>query len=171
MGPRVFDAWTRTPVLNYPLRSASLIGLMHPDLLIEMRSMVIKRPLISEDNMIDWGHAFLEKDRKQRRLFEEAVRSPKKKSKADQKEANNQSKAVQWAKRGTRAEKIQEIRKELAKALEKLEAFDDTSSSRPMTTRPESRPVLLQSHLTPVRVGTSCSTKLNYILNEVGCDL
>jgi len=171
MAPHIFDAWTRTNRADYPLRSTSLIGLVHVDRLIKIRDMILSRPLISEEHMIEWGRTIAEKDLSQRKLSRESTNSPKKKGKSDQKDIGNQSKAAQWAKWGARAEKIQEIRQELARVLEKLQDFDGSdgsSQSRPAAAiQSDRRHILSSSPLARVRVGSSCSTKLNYILNEV----
>jgi hypothetical protein len=168
----IFDAWTRTNGLE-TMGFKSSTGFIHPDRLIKMRSQVLTRPLITPDAMVQCGYAIARQDHEDRRPYQMLPKSPKKKSKSDQKahskETASHSKAVQWAKSGAGAEKIQEVRKELAAALRKLEDVPDHQSAiLPVikTVHPNSR-LLSSSLLSRVRIGSSCSTKLNYILNEV----
>ena len=164
MSPHVLKAWTRIHVCDDASRLSSLVGLMHPDRLLKLRHLVVNRPLILEERVIEWGDMVVDQDETQRRLVEEEeYKKFKKKQKHEMRDLNNQLKAAEWAKQGARAEMIQEIRMELAKVLKKMEDFPQ----RPEPVERDRRHALPPSVLSSVRIGTSYSTKLNYILNEV----
>ena len=164
MSPHVLNAWTRIRVCDASSRPSSLIGLMHPDRLLKIRHLVVNRPLILEERVVEWGAMVTDQDETQRRLVEEEeFKKLKKKQKHEMRDFNNQLKAAEWAKQGARAEVIQEIRMELAKVLKKMEDFPQ----RPEPVERDRRHALPPSVLSSARIGTSYSTKLNYILNEV----
>jgi SNF2 family DNA or RNA helicase len=175
----VFNAWARTA--NLENRSSDRItGFMHRDRLVKLRDQVLSRPLISVDALVLCGHAVAQEELEYRQLNMKRLNSRKKKSRPDQKghskEITTQSKAARWAKSGAGAEKIKEVRKELVAALKRLEGVPDggdimsSPSRNPRIERPNST-LLSSSLLAHVRVGSSCSTKLNYILNEVRLDI
>jgi hypothetical protein len=163
----IFEVWTRTPgsepsIFNPPT------GFMQPDRLLKMRSHVFARPLISPAALIGCGRTVVEEESEQRHLYHESLKSPKKKSdrRSNNKDNTPQSKATQWAKSGGGAETLQEAKRELSAVMKER---DGVSNCPPSTPRADvaSLTLLRTSCLVRVRVGSSCSTKLNYILNEV----
>jgi hypothetical protein len=166
---QVFNAWTRTKGSEFLIYN-SPIGFIHADRLCKMRDHALARPLISINDMVRRGNEIAKEDFEHLQL--EEVLDRRKKPRSDQKahtKGVSQSKAARFAKSGAGAENIQEIRKELAAALRKLEDVPPEGSTKLSTSPPveQATSCLLSSLLARARIGSSCSTKLNYLLNEV----
>ena len=179
MSRRVFEAWTRTTG-SEPTLDPSFVGFMHPDRFIKVRHLVIGRPLSSEDTMVERGLALAEKDRKQSQAFEElesrrSKRKSNRKSTRQYDESYGSLKVVHAANKATSPKKLKEMRTELRKALAKLDCLEKEEAgptrgairvtSSVSTGQPSK--LLTCSLLANVRVGSSASSKLNYIINEV----
>lgn len=175
MNLEVFNAWSRTPTCA-ELTNLDPIGFMHPDRLIRLRNIVVAQPLISEYRLIQTGIAISETDRQSRRLYEESDKQKNKRTKFDIREigpkvAHAQAKAVAGR------EKLEEIRRELRAALARLDSLqqeEEDGSSVSLSvhtsiitpTLPNSS-LLVASPLAQLHIGSSGSSKVDYIINEV----
>lgn len=170
----IFDAWTRTPLLE-PCYNGSVSGFMHADRLLKIRDVIISRPRISQENLIELGYSVASKDRQLRRQFQESQkgshRKAGRKAVAHQDDSNAIMMAGTAAKKARDPETIKEMKKELDVAIARLdnpegEDFPLQSSKSPKSLAIPSS-LLATSLLGLTRLGSTTSTKLNYIINEV----
>jgi hypothetical protein len=153
-----------------------------------MRNMVLGRPLISEDHMIQWGCAVSEKDQEQRRLYKESINRKKDKcnkpdSRSSHEVSNSKPKVVCQVKSIASVEKLRGVREELEAVLKRLDTIQNEESKETGSASVLQAPhpanlhgvdadsaktcLLSSSPLARVQVGSSASTKIDYILNEV----
>ena len=157
----LFDSWTRVPFTNN-----DGLRFLHGDRLMEIRETVTKRPLISDEQMLERAKAISHRDLLQEEFAAEILK------RQDRKERKT-SQLHKSAKKTASAEMINDMKKELNATLKRLEALetqdDDSAPDTPINTlRSEIIGGLISS--SPHRnisVGKSCSSKLNYIINEV----
>ncbi|KAJ6501926.1 P-loop containing nucleoside triphosphate hydrolase protein [Mycena sanguinolenta] len=156
----VFEAWTRTSHPLDPGDALSFCGYIHPDRLRELKDLVLKQALISQDALIAEGIRNAERDAKQKAEYR-APPKPKKTSKTSHSRDGRASrKATQAAKKAADIKTIREVENEL-KALR--------SDSPPPALNDDHRPSALvaKSHIANTRLGCSASSKLNFIIDEV----
>jgi hypothetical protein len=154
----IFDAWTRTthPVNDYP-PEPSLCGLMHPDRLTRLRQIVLEKPLISEQTLISTGQYVAEKDEEQRTAYLESL---KRKSTKSARVNTGKAKATEAAKHAADPDTVKEVQKV-------LEQVAEDSDAPAVHKRPSA--LVAQSHIANTRLGSSASSKLNWIIKEVTC--
>lgn len=171
----IFHAWTRTHGLEPPY-DTSMAGFMHADRLLKIRETVISRPRISQENIIEMGHSVSAKDRRLRQQFQESqkisYRKTGRKPTAHQDDSNATMMAENAAKRARDPSTLKEMKKELDMAIAQLDGIEgeDPPIQRLQTRENFGTPtsLLATSLLGKTRLGSTTSTKLNYIINEVG---
>jgi hypothetical protein len=174
----VFDTWTRTPGKE-PNSNTSQTGLLHADRLLKLHDMVIQRPLIREHAMVEWGQAVATRDQAFRKAYEESFRKGKGRRKAKHNSEGDHHPsgsilANNFAKKASSANTLKEIQTELDATLARLSREDEVGTSADNAPTPSSSSVfgrtptlVASSPLAKMRIGSSASTKLNYIINEV----
>ncbi|KAJ7481065.1 SNF2 family N-terminal domain-containing protein [Mycena galericulata] len=159
----VFESWTRT-THTVDVRDPSLAGYVHPDRLRGLRALVLAKPLISPDKLIELGEYTTVQDAERRKVYEESL-----KHKKGTKASRNELKAMQAAKKAAEPGAVQEMQKELEQVSREI----NMSMSLGQTQNPPRSYVDRQSTLVSssciagTRVGSSASSKLNYIIQEV----
>ncbi|KAF8163635.1 hypothetical protein B0H34DRAFT_781279 [Crassisporium funariophilum] len=181
MKDRLFNAWTRTPGRE-PSGDPSQTGFMHADRLLKFHDMLVKKPLISEDPMVEWGLDVARRDQIARNAYEEAERKKEKRkgrkgSKHSDDATSHSVMADDFAKKASASNTLKEMQRELDVSMARLAR--DENDDEPMSgtgvnnyghpTTPIRRPLnaLAASILGKTRIGSSASSKLNYIINEV----
>jgi len=168
----VFESWTRTPSRE---PNNDQTGFLHADRLLKLHDMVVQRPLIREQAMVEWGQAVATRDQAFRRSYEESTRKGKGRRKTKNSDGDHHSSgsmlANNFVKKASSADTLKEIQIELDATLARLSNEDDdgpSTDNAPISTSFDRIPTLLASSpLAKMRIGTSASTKLNYIINEV----
>jgi hypothetical protein len=189
MSKKILDAWTRTTRVE-ETDNSTLTGLVHADRLLKLRKLVTSKPLIKEDLLVQQGAKVAKADRKLRADFESCKRNKSRHNKGNIKavvamssdiaEAHTGFMVENAAKKAAAMDTLKAMRKELNQSLAKLQRDDENESStstRAVTdvsgfgvgTSSENAPSVLlrKSVLANVAVGSSASSKLNYIINEV----
>jgi hypothetical protein len=152
-----------------------MVGFMHADRLLKIKDAIISRPRISQENIIELGHSASSEDRRLRQQFQESQKSSSRragrKPTAHQGDSNATMMAENAAKRARDPGTLKEMKKELDVAIARLDnAEDEDPPIQPPQTRESSRSptsLLATSLLGKTRLGTTTSTKLDYIINEV----
>jgi hypothetical protein len=167
----VFDAWTRLP--DKEPNNTRPTGFLHADRLLRLHDMVIQRPLIPEQAMIEWGETVASRDQALRKAYEESLKKRKGRKKTKHiTDGDHQSVlAYDFAKKASSADTLKEIQIELDATLARLSSEDETGATvdnAPIASSALGRtPSLVgTSRLARMRIGSSASTKLNYIINE-----
>ncbi|KAF8912126.1 hypothetical protein CPB84DRAFT_1761324 [Gymnopilus junonius] len=172
---RVYSAWTRTPGQE-PHADFEQTGFLHADRILKLHDMIIQKPLIKEDDMAAWGRTVAQRDSIFRKAFEESQRrkskGSRKKSKHNDELTAESLMADSFAKKASAVDTLKEMQAELDATMTRLQREDeddDGSLSTPQVGSPIKRPSALvaSSPLTKMRIGSSASAKLNYIINEV----
>jgi hypothetical protein len=176
---RVFDAWTRTPGSEL-LASPDQTGLVHADRLLKLYDMVVQKPLIKIDDMVNLGQTVAARDNVFRQAYEASQRKKgkgRRKAKHADDPTSSSQMADSFAKKASAADTLREMQKELDATLARLQNDDDdddgTSANNSKVGSPTKRPsnLVASSPLAKVRIASSASTKLNYIINEVRFNL
>jgi SNF2 family DNA or RNA helicase len=177
MDPQVFEAWTRTPQ-NDPT-APTMNGFMHVDRIIRLQDYVIRRPLVTENILVEEGRRISEEDRELRRLF---IEGQKRKGKRNKKALSIQDDhasglADNATKKARAPDTLKEIQKELSASITRIDgeptthdkAFPSSATSRESDPEPSSghSEILSASPFANIRVGHSVSSKINWIINEV----
>lgn len=151
--PDVFEAWTRTGLWD----SNRTIDVMHPDRLMDLRSLVRKKPLISREKLVKKG-IFLNWN-EARTTTSKSIDSHEARHSA--KQTREMAKDVQ----GT----IEALKKRMDISDEEglEDHLDGDRVNQVTSTNVAAARVMPPSPLSGVKVGPSLSTKLNYILSEV----
>ncbi|KAJ7706893.1 P-loop containing nucleoside triphosphate hydrolase protein [Mycena rosella] len=145
----IFDAWTRTADCD----PGTLY--IHPDRLRALRRLILHQPLISEETLVTRGQYTAEQDAKQRQLYLESL---KRKRGSKSSEQTSSRKTTQHA-----------IDPSTVEAIKKHVALISEDFDTPVHQNEAHRPSALvsKSHIAHTELGSSASSKLNYILNEV----
>lgn len=175
------EAWTRAEFkqghldLERSSQDSLPMVFMHPDRLVKLREMVLGRPLISTEFLIQRGRVVDEKDHQQRQLYLERQKLLKK-NKRD-KDNDSHSSTVDSVRKVVAPDKMKEVQRELFVAQKRRNALADEADgisvpasiiNSTLTTDDAEKVYLLSSSpLAGVRVGQTVSSKLNYILNDV----
>jgi len=175
---RVFDAWTRTPG-SEPLAGPDQTGLVHADRLLKLYDMVVQKPLIKIDDMVNLGQTVAARDKVFRQAYEASQRKKgkgRRKAKHADDPTSSSQMADSFAKKASAADTLREMQKELDATLARLQNDDDddgTSANNSKVGSPTKRPsnLVASSPLAKVRIASSTSTKLNYIIDEVRFNL
>lgn len=172
---RLFEAWSRT-LISESVHDESFIGFIHSDRLLKMQECVIRKPLISENAFIAHGVDVQADDNMLRRLYVESLKGKDRKSaskvRPHEDEINAGLKAEDAAKKARNPETLKEMKDDLDIAMTRLNdsaEYDEIRSLRvvdPSSTLPGEN-ILSASLLGPVRIRSTASSKLNYIINEV----
>ncbi|THV03958.1 hypothetical protein K435DRAFT_714928 [Dendrothele bispora CBS 962.96] len=185
--PSVFQTWSRLPDDTWTLSNAtnSISGLMHPDRLTRLRRLVVRNPLFTETKICAVGREVSENDQKLREQYMEMVRKKERKEKRERRDVSKTPKHIPVKpqhdaqaptqkvlianKTASSSETVADMQKELAR-LKMLEDGEmDPSAVSDLNARQAEQPSMLlhSSVIADIRVGSSASTKLNYIVNEV----
>ncbi|KAH6902291.1 SNF2 family N-terminal domain-containing protein [Coprinopsis sp. MPI-PUGE-AT-0042] len=176
MPPSVFDAWTRIPTRYAPPAGPSHNGYLHADRLVKLYDMLLKKPLINEEEMIKHGQAIAKHDAEIRRVYlESQKKSNKTGRRSTQIQAENATSHSQVAdiaaKKAASKETLKEMQEELDQSMALLEndsaddLDDNLSEGQPGATIPPppagdssklSR-LTLSSCLAQVKIGSSAS--------------
>lgn len=166
MNQRVFNAWTRTPGSESSM-SPFLPGYLHLDRLLKIRETAISHPLMSEDHMIERGAEVAEEDRIIRRLYEASLKTKGRKSARHHDEHNASMKVTSAARKASAPETLKEMQMELDISLAEIDEESPTSSPKRRSYIERPSQLIASSPISQVRVGSSASSKLNYVINEV----
>jgi hypothetical protein len=182
----IAEAWTRIELKlgNSAFEQISPYSMqlfMHPDRLIGLRQMVLDRPLISTDSLIQWGIDVDEQDGQLRQLYLEHQKKLKKNKCDKVADIYKGGSTINSIRKTVAPEKMKEVHKELLVAqgrrnivTEKADASRTVVTHEPPTTmytptggEVAKATLLSSSPLAGVRVARSASSKLNYILSDV----
>ncbi|EKM82385.1 hypothetical protein AGABI1DRAFT_67996 [Agaricus bisporus var. burnettii JB137-S8] len=172
---KIFNSWTRTPGFK-EINDPSLRGLLHADRLLSLQSLIFSRPLITETLILEQGSEVAKTDIEHRQAFEESFKRNKNKHSRKYSHSTVKPGAVEnAAKKAMAPNTLKEMRKELDQSLAKLEKEEGEGEGEIASVNTESNAVsgsapsvlLRSSVLAGVAVGSSASSKLNYIINEV----
>ncbi|KAJ7264890.1 P-loop containing nucleoside triphosphate hydrolase protein [Mycena haematopus] len=157
----VFEAWTRTA---HSLDGhSSCCGYIHPDRLRKLRNLVLSKPLISQDALIEAGVHTAVQDAEQKASYQESLKRKKtSKSSRNHDDSASRLKATQAAKKAADPNTVKEVQKELAAFSSE---FDSPLPNRSHVHRPSA--LVAKSHIANTRLGCSASSKLNCIIDEI----
>ncbi|KAK7019510.1 helicase C-terminal domain-containing protein [Favolaschia claudopus] len=158
----IFEAWTRTKHTPDADSSVPSCGFIHLDRLRAFRNIVLSKPLISKDALIEAGIRTAEEEAKEKA---EQEASKRKKSSRNYDDKPNQIKATQVAKKAADPNMVKEVQKELA-----TKVAVDFDSPRPQDNIhhvPRPSALVAKSHIANTRVGCSASSKLNFVIDEI----
>ncbi|KAG6873801.1 hypothetical protein C0995_011026 [Termitomyces sp. Mi166 len=172
---RLFEAWTRTPKPE-SRHNDCFVGFIHSDRLLKLQECVIQRPLISEDALITRGADVKAKDILLRRLYIESLKGKDRKLaskvRPHEDEINAGLKAEGAAKRARNPETLKEMKEDLDIAMTRLnDSVDDGEAPSSRNMDPSSNlpgeNILSASLLGSVRIRSTASSKLNFLIDEV----
>jgi len=171
----IHNAWSRTPG-NEPSCNSNQTGFIHADRLLGLYHILEEKPLISEPALIELGHRVGIRDKAFRKAYEESQRKRKGRKNSKHNEelsVSSQSQMVDnFAKKASATDTLRDVQRELDATLARL-AKDEDDHEQNSTIGPNSaiQPrisnLAAASPLAMTRVGSSASSKLNYIISEV----
>jgi hypothetical protein len=157
MDDEIFRAWSRSST-NQP-------QLIHGDRLLRLRELIKKRPFATKAQIASWGITVRKEDEHYRVL--EAIYARMRKRTA-QRVKEDEDNAALWKlisgveenkmNYGKSKERVEELKGQLKRLKDELEEDKEEVFEH----EPERRGCLV-----PVRIGNTCSSKLNFILDEV----
>ncbi|KAG6864745.1 hypothetical protein C0991_007420 [Blastosporella zonata] len=171
---RLFEAWTRTPQAE--VGGHQVAGFIHSDRLLKMQDCVIQRPLIAENAFIERGADVAANDALLRQLYIQSQKGKDRTSaqnvRPHQEDINAGLKAEDAAKRARDPGALKEMKQDLDIAMTRLndlaEHENPPSQDTGLTVSTyHGDSILSASLLGSVRIGSTASSKLNYIINEV----
>lgn len=159
----VYQAWSPLSV-TMPADAAGP-KLIHAERLLKLRELVNGHPLASEEQIKTWGKSFLEDERIRHRFYLESLLKRKRKKGKDDGDTLSEAEKPTIK----RVEDARDTERTTA-LLHRVNAGGlDVFAEGPKLDNPPSGSTLLASSpVAQVRLGTSTSPKLNYILTEVG---
>lgn len=178
----IFNAWTRielreTLELVECAEQTPSENFIHPDRLNKLFNTVLRRPCISHNDLVDQGLIVDQKDRQDRKLYLEQQKRSKRSRRDTGELVVNHSEHLKKAV----APEMKEVEQELRVAQEQQMALleEDEGDHIATTVKPSPLPLdaeslktkiklLGSSALSGVRIGQSASSKLNYIIQDVG---
>ncbi|RDB22176.1 putative ATP-dependent helicase C23E6.02 [Hypsizygus marmoreus] len=170
----IFDAWTRTPHLE-PSYNTDLVGFLQADRLLKMQDEIIRRPRISEENFMESGALVAAHDSLRRQIFKDSQKAKDKrsgrKSIKHHEETNATMKTEDAAKKVKEVKTLKEMQRDLHATMARLndcETEEHEHQPNPIhSSEFHGGSLLATSLLGQVRLGSTASSKLNYIINEV----
>ncbi|KAJ8092645.1 hypothetical protein PM082_006973 [Marasmius tenuissimus] len=172
MNLAVFKSWSRLPESDPNGQQ-----LMHPDRLVQLRDWAIKHPFKAEQVLVELGQHNAEVDVRRRMVHEAEQEKKQRKSKGASRVAtvrnNNDQKVADAAREVSTGGLLKEMQNELQASLERLamiEGEEDTASVAARNTHvnaTSNTSSLANPAVLTTRVGKSCSSKLNYIIQDV----
>ncbi|KAK1224204.1 hypothetical protein PQX77_012904 [Marasmius sp. AFHP31] len=173
MNPAVFKSWSRLPESDQNGQQ-----LIHPDRLVQLRDWAIKHPFKPVRVLVELGQHNAEIDVRRRMIFEAEQEKKQRKSKGAGRVAavrnNNEQKVADAAKEVSTGGLLKEMQNELQASLERLAMVegeeDDAASVAARNTHvnaTSNASSLANPAVLTTRVGKSCSSKLNYIIQDV----
>ncbi|KAJ7073880.1 hypothetical protein C8F01DRAFT_4069 [Mycena amicta] len=167
----IFDAWSRTAAAQPDVDTTDGGGYIHPDRMRKLRELVLRKPLISENHVLQAGLQVVEEDAEWRALYKKSEKRKRKgKGKSGGPQAaydgsgSRKAKAAEAIKKATDANTVMEMRKDLERAIGVELGMNPISET---TTKNAQSVLMAQSHIAHTRLGTTASSKLNFIVNEV----
>ena len=147
LDPDVIEAWTRTGLFS----ESRTIDFMHPDRLVNLRSLVRKSPLISKDRLVRKGKIL-------DRIEKGAMASKSISSRKARRGVNRKREMVK---------EVQETMAILKKRFEQMDDEELEGHQDEVRVHQVTSTEAAAGPLSGAKVGPSLSTKLNYILCEV----
>jgi hypothetical protein len=171
----VLEAWTELASDSPAAFTTSFLAsdLMFPQRLVKLRGIILARPFIDENKLVNAGRAQADEDKIRNALFLKSIRKKAKVAKkhAVEENARETRKAEEAARQNQ--DKVLEMQNELRLVTQKQGSLASTTAhkgsgdtmstrrSNPTWQRPASKTALANA-----RVITSRSSKLNYLLKE-----
>lgn len=174
----IYNAWSRTPG-NEPLCNPNQNGFMHADRLLRLYEILEDKPLISQPALIELGLRVGTRDQAFRKVYEESQRKQKgQKSSKHNEEFSDSSQnrmADNFARKASATDTLKEMQRELDATLARLARDEDdheqiSTVDRSFTIQPQVKRISSLAAASPLvmtRIGSSGSSKLNYIISEV----
>ena len=173
----IYDAWSRTPGAE-PSCNPNQTGFLHADRLLMLSKILTERPLISQPALIELGHQVGVRDQAFRKVYEEAQRKRKRrkhsKHNGELGASSQNQMADNFAKKASATDTLREMQQELDATLARLNRDEDDQQKSTIDQSPSTQPQVKRfSHLAAtsplarIRIGSSASSKLNYIISEV----
>jgi hypothetical protein len=178
MNEDIYDAWSRTSGKE-PSCNSNQTGFMHADRLLGLYDILTERPLISQATLIELGHRVGIRDQAFRKAYQESQRKRKGRKNTKHNEELSTSSQSQmadnFAKKASETDTLREMQRELDATLARL-ARDEDDPEQHSTVDHGSQVKRLSnlaaaSPLATTRIGSSASSKLNYLISEVIQDL
>lgn len=178
---RILTSWSRTAVQhnanNQDLGDTTTAeiaqGYLHCDRLTALRNLSIRYPMLPEDNFVNLGEQRAEQDAEFRKMYKNG-QLKRASSKAGPKtvgalSSSDHGKAGNATKKAADTMVLEEMRKDLIDTLSRLDglAAEDVLGDMTAANAGPSPELLRSSLLAGTRVGSSGSSKLNYLLSEV----
>lgn len=174
MNEDIYDVWSRTPGKE-PSCNSNQTGFMHADRLLSLYDILTDKPLISQPGLIELGHQIGIRDQAFRKAYQESQRRRKGRKNTKHNEELSTSSQSQmadnFAKKASEADTLREMQRELDATLARLARDEDDPEPDSIVDHdPQVKRLSTLAAASPLamtRIGSSASSKLNYIINEV----